>query len=92
VKPPFTPPTKARVLGVLEDLVSNFLYYDRKEDENLPVGAIEKMIASGELTIDEIVNAFRLYLSAREVGTTGDEVVIEKARTLDEFLASQADK
>lgn len=41
------------------DMVSNFLYYDRKEDEELPVGTIEEMIRSGETSVDEIVALFR---------------------------------
>lgn len=42
----------------VRDLVSSFLYYDRKEDDGLPVGAIEEAIASGEITVDQIVGIF----------------------------------
>lgn len=41
------------------DLVSDFLYYDRKEDEELPVGAIEELIENGDISVDEIVGIFR---------------------------------
>ena len=50
---------KQVVLDTVSDLVGNFLYYQRKEDEDLPVGAIEKMVAAGEITVDEIVAKFR---------------------------------
>lgn len=53
---------KSYVLGVIGDTISNFLYYDRKEDDNLPVGKIDEMVAAGELTIDDMVNAFRSEL------------------------------
>ena len=43
----------------ITDLVSSFLYYDRKEDEDLPRGVIEKMIEDGEISIDYIVNKFK---------------------------------
>lgn len=43
----------------VEDLVSNFLYYNRKEDEELPVGSIEEAIKSGEISVKEIVEIFK---------------------------------
>lgn len=52
-------PTKQDVLNTISDLVSGFLYYDRKEDETLPRGAIEALVESGKITVDEIVGAFR---------------------------------
>lgn len=42
----------------IEDLVSGFLYYDRKEDEELPRGAIEKAIKDGLITKEQIVKKF----------------------------------
>ena len=39
----------------LSDLISNFLYYDRKEDEELPMGEIEAAIKAGEITVAEMV-------------------------------------
>jgi hypothetical protein len=50
------------IFNTLEDLVSNFLYYDRKEDEDLPKGAIEKAIKDGEITVAEIVVEFEKQL------------------------------
>ena len=44
--------------NTIEDLVSDFLYYDRKEDEDLPVGEIETQITTGKTSIKEIVAIF----------------------------------
>lgn len=55
---------KHTVLNEIECLVADLLYYDRKEDEDLPVGQIESLLASGELTIDEMVNQFRSQLES----------------------------
>lgn len=46
------------ILTSVADLVSNLLYYDRKEDEELEVGAIEEAIKAGEVTVEEIVAVF----------------------------------
>lgn len=46
------------ILDVAADLAGSFLYYDRKCDEDLGVGEIEKAIDAGEITVDEIVEAF----------------------------------
>lgn len=53
---------KQVILDTLEDLVADFLYYDRKEDENLPQGAIEKAIIQKQITVDEIVEFFKVTL------------------------------
>jgi hypothetical protein len=53
---------KAHILGVIEDLVGDLLYYDRKEDEELRRGEIEKAIQEGVVTVDEMVHQFRYYL------------------------------
>ena len=51
-------PRKQQVLDTIDDGVSRLLYYDRKEDEDLPVGAIDEMVQNGEITIDEMVEKF----------------------------------
>lgn len=51
------------VLGLVVDLVSDFLYYDRKEDENMPKDSIDRAVIAGEITVDEIVEAFRRHLT-----------------------------
>ena len=50
---------KQLILNTVADLCSNFLFYDRKEDEELPRGAIQSAITNGEITVDEIVATFR---------------------------------
>jgi hypothetical protein len=55
---------REHILGTVTDLVSDFLYYDRKEDEYLPRGAIEAALADGTITVDEIVDKFRAELTA----------------------------
>lgn len=54
---------KEHILGVIEDLVSNFLYYDRKGDEELEVGDIEDAVENEEITIKEMVEAFEKHLT-----------------------------
>lgn len=46
----------------LSDQVTKFLYYDRKEDSELPVGAIEKAIKSGSISIEEMLSHFESEL------------------------------
>lgn len=50
------------ILDVISDLVSKFLYYDRKEDEELPRGAIEEAVKNGEITVDEICEEFKKHI------------------------------
>ncbi len=49
---------KDTILGTVEDLVSNFLYYDREEDEDLPPGAIEDAVKRRVVSIEDIVAQF----------------------------------
>lgn len=49
--------------NLISDTVSQFLYYDRKEDEDLPLGAIEDAVDAGILTVDELTECFRISLS-----------------------------
>lgn len=51
------------LLETIEDLVGSFLYYDRKEDEELPLGSIETAIKSGEVSVSDIVEAFKIELN-----------------------------
>jgi len=50
---------KELILNTVEDLVSDFLYYDRKEDEELEVGMIEKAIVQNNITVNEITDHFK---------------------------------
>lgn len=47
----------------VDDLVINFVYYDRKEDDELSAADLESAISCGQVTVDEIVERFRVQLS-----------------------------
>lgn len=51
------------ILGRARDLAAALLYYDRKEDEDLGEGQIEQAIRAGEVSVEEIVEAFRAALA-----------------------------
>ncbi len=53
---------RENILATVKDLVTDLLYYDRKEDENLPRGEIEASLKAGEITFDDIVNTFAAEL------------------------------
>jgi hypothetical protein len=53
---------RENILFTVDDLVAKFLYYDRKEDEELPLESIEAAIAGCEISADEIVDRFRQQL------------------------------
>jgi len=54
---------RQKILDTVEDLASQFLYYDRKEDDDLPQGRIEQAIRDEDITLDEIVQHFREQLA-----------------------------
>lgn len=47
------------ILGSIGDTVGNWIYYDRKEDEDLPRDAIQEAVEEGEITVEEILDTFR---------------------------------
>lgn len=53
---------KHYINNVVSDMVSDLLYYNRKEDDTLPRGKIEDMVKTGELTVDDVVEMFRVHL------------------------------
>ena len=54
--------TKENILLTIDDLCTDFLYYDRKEDESLPRGAIQKAVEDGEITVTEMAAEFERLL------------------------------
>lgn len=52
------------ILLTVDDLVTAFLWDDRKEDEELPRGAIEQAVEAGHVTVEEIVERFRAALTS----------------------------
>lgn len=53
---------RERIENTVKDLVGDLLYYDRKEDDDLPRGAIEAAVQAGEITKAEIVELFSQQL------------------------------
>ena len=53
---------KQTILNTISDLCSDFLYYDRKEDEDLTMEQLNEAVRNGEITIDEMVSEFRKHL------------------------------
>lgn len=47
------------ILDTVDDLVSSFLYYDRKEDDDLRRGDIEAAVRDGDIYAETIVMRFR---------------------------------
>lgn len=54
--------TRESIIATVEDLVADFLYYDRKEDEELGRGDIEKAISEGIIKESEIIEIFTKQL------------------------------
>jgi hypothetical protein len=54
---------KELIEDTVSDLVSGFLYYDRKEDEELPRGAIQEAIKKGIITKQDIIEKFKEELN-----------------------------
>jgi len=57
---------KIVILKTADDLMLRFLETDRKNDEELPVGAIDEALDAGWVTIDEILDVFRKALEDAE--------------------------
>jgi hypothetical protein len=55
--------SREKILDVLTDMVSDLLYYDRKEDSSLPVGSIEEAVKQGEITLDEMLAHVRQQMT-----------------------------
>lgn len=53
---------KKIILDTIGDLCSDFVFYDRKEDEELSIEQLKEAVNSGETTIDEMVAEFRKNL------------------------------
>lgn len=53
---------KTKILNTIEDLVSDFVYYGIKDDNELTVKKLNKSVESGEITVDEMVSEFRKHL------------------------------
>ena len=50
---------KQLILDRITDLCSNFVFYDRKEDEKLSINKLNKAVDDGVITVDEMVEHFK---------------------------------
>lgn len=55
-------PKKQIIFDTISDLVADFVFYDRKEDEELSSKQLENAIKNKIITIDEIVLHFKQCL------------------------------
>lgn len=51
--------TKEYIFSAIDDMIIDFLVYDRKDDQFLPREVIENMVKNGDLDIDEMVDRFK---------------------------------
>lgn len=63
-------PSKDYVFSVIHDVVADFVYYDRKGDEVFSADDLQKMVKTGAITVDEMVEAFREQLVDNFTETT----------------------
>lgn len=49
---------KENILNTIDDLCSDFLYYDRKNDEDLTIERLNNAVEKEEITIKEMVDKF----------------------------------
>ena len=54
---------KEIILRKIQDLASDFLYYDRKGDADLSIDELNSAIVDGTITLDEVINEFRAALA-----------------------------
>ena len=59
---------RRRIEGTVRDLVADLLYYDRKDDKELPRGEIDDAIAAGEISITELSTIFKEEIEAHISG------------------------
>lgn len=50
------------IFDTIEDLCGDFLYYDRKEDEELTTDQLEDAVDKKIVTVEEMVDTFRHHL------------------------------
>ena len=50
---------KEQILGAVDEAVADFMYYNRKNCESLPLGVIDDAISNNVITLDEIAERFK---------------------------------
>lgn len=53
---------KQNILDLIEDLVGDFVYYDRKGCEILTMEQLNDAVKEGVITVDEMVEHFKKHL------------------------------
>ena len=53
---------RQEILNTLEDLVGSFMYSDRRDDEDLPVGAVQRAVEQGAISVEEMIEVFARQL------------------------------
>jgi coenzyme F420-reducing hydrogenase gamma subunit len=53
---------RQNILDTIHDLVMDFVYYDRKEDETLSMNELDNAVKNGTITIEEMVSEFKKLL------------------------------
>ena len=56
---------RQHIIDRLTDGITDLLYYDRKEDMDLPRGAIEEAVRKREITVEEIITIWSAELTDR---------------------------
>lgn len=51
-----------KIEGLVSDLIADFLYYDRKDDDHFRPGDIDRIVKAGLISVDRIVEVFRSEL------------------------------
>lgn len=54
---------KDNIADLIEDMVSDLLYYDRRNDEDFPENYIQDAVAAGNISIEDMVEAFKKSLT-----------------------------
>ncbi len=83
---------RAKISEALDIAVSDFLFHDRKEDPDLPLGEIEKMVGNWDVTISEITLEFEEMLRNRipiPADSQGYEATQAAAKVRNEKLSEQ---
>ena len=53
---------RRKIEDTIQDLIGDLLFYDRKGDEELGVGEIERAVGAGLITEEQMVETFARYL------------------------------
>lgn len=74
--------TKELILDTVTDLVGEFMYYGRKEDEELSSQTFSTALDTGDVTIPQIVERFSYSMQAARTAERTAERAAERAAAL----------